>query len=1084
MKPIVQYLKKFTGPLGADQLSDGELLEQFVRRQDSAAFELLMQRHGPMVLNVCRKLLRDPHDADDAYQAVFLVLVRRAASLEKRPYLGGWLYQVAQRTGLKARMLAARRHERHQPLDDQQAGSEVVSMHDADTHSVLSEELSRLPEKYRAPLVFCYLQGKSTEEAAQRMGCPRGTILWRLSRGRDLLRERLNRRGVALTATAVTAALTEQTASAGVPAALAESTARACLTLAAGKPLAEAALSTTTQTLAHEVNRSLTVGHYRIVATIALGIGLVLGAAGWLGWAFLSSTPNDVDLSPVTLPADPQAPVVTLDLVAADAPAGAQPLLSLLADGTALTPVDNDLLQANLEPAELQELLSFIVRKQAFFAKDSAALEAEMRQAAARKGLVHGFPHSSVSVLRVQADGRTHEVRLAALGDGLVRQYPEVEGVSQLNDIQQRLMKVVHLVRAGGKQGVALALDEANRRLQEEVPGAPALTASDLHEARVNGPATEVIFERRGLGAERDPFTFVYARVRLEAPRVEVVVRARLQGGAEVAAASGKLDRPLNVTPKPIAGDKAVKYDYDIVYVRSPRPGDEKLTAWAEAFAPARMQAGSDLVLLHPDGSEEVLVEAKDGAVADPYVSFDGAWVFYAYFHDMKTRTQGGLSPAGSDIYKIHVPTRKVVRLTHQERTPNTGVVGENGLKNVGVFNLGPCPLPGGRIMFTSNRNGFVPPKEYTRPTLQLFTMDEDGQNVEMIGHLNIGSALHPTILRDGRVMFSSYESQGVRDLRQWGIWTIHPDGTNWGPLVSAFRGEFLFHFQTQLSSGDIVVEEYYNLNNQGFGTYYKLPESPGTGNAPFGPGYRLSERNPELVNLHDRRMPFTPTGMQAFTPFVTAFDSPAPLANRADPQSPRVGKFTHPSGAPENHLLTVWSPGAVNINGSHKASWYPAVDSGIYLIKSGQPLAEPGDMLLIKNDPRYNEQWPRALVPYRRVYGVEQPALPKPLTNDGTLSKHLPAGTPFGLVGSSSLYKRESFPDGVVRDGKVAAEFAGGNDPYEGLDSFNGYPKRTPNWLKQGADAGKYSNSEVHAVRILAMEPTTIGRKRFWNYA
>lgn len=230
--------------------------------------------------------------------------------------------------------------------------------------------------------------------------------------------------------------------------------------------------------------------------------------------------------------------------------------------------------------------------------------------------------------------------------------------------------------------------------------------------------------------------------------------------------------------------------------------------------------------------------------------------------------------------------------------------------------------------------------------------------------------------------------------------------------------------------------------------------------------------------------MPFTPTGMKSLTPFVSAFDSPAPRSNRADPQSPRVGKFTHPSGAPDNHLLTVWSPGSVNINGSHQASWFPAVDSGIYVIKSGQTLEEPGAMLLIKNDPRYNEQWPRALVPYRRIYGVEQPALPAPLANDGTLSPHLPAGSPFGLVGTSSLYKRESFPDGLVREGKVAAEFAGNNDPYEGLESFNGYPKRTPNWLKQGADAGKYGNSDIHAVRILAMEPTTTGRKRFWNYA
>src|SRR5262249_49912533 len=136
---------------------------------------------------------------------------------------------------------------------------------------------------------------------------------------------------------------------------------------------------------------------------------------------------------------------------------------------------------------------------------------------------------------------------------------------------------------------------------------------------------------------------------------------------------------------------------------------------------------------------------------------------------------------------------------------------------------------------------------------------------------------------------------------------------------------------------------------------------------------------------------------------------------------SPRVGKVTHPSAAPDNHLLTVWSPGSVNRTMREK----PPFDSGIYLIKSGKPIDEPGQMLLIKNDPRYHEQWPRALVPYKRIYGVDAPRLLAPLANDGKLSRHLPEGTPFGLVGTSSLYKRESYPYGAVRPGSVTATFA-----------------------------------------------------------
>jgi hypothetical protein len=132
--------------------------------------------------------------------------------------------------------------------------------------------------------------------------------------------------------------------------------------------------------------------------------------------------------------------------------------------------------------------------------------------------------------------------------------------------------------------------------------------------------------------------------------------------------------------------------------------------------------------------------------------------------------------------------------------------------------------------------------------------------------------------------------------------------------------------------------------------------------------------------------------------------------------------------------------------------------------------------LLLIKNDPKYNEMWPRALVPYERIHGVKEPKALSPLANDGSLSRHLPAGTPFGLVGTSSFYKRESYPNGVVKPGTVTAGYAGG-DPsgYEDLDPFN--PARdgdSLNWFNQGADAGRYTNADIHAVRVLAMEPAT----------
>jgi hypothetical protein len=530
---------------------------------------------------------------------------------------------------------------------------------------------------------------------------------------------------------------------------------------------------------------------------------------------------------------------------------------------------------------------------------------------------------------------------------------------------------------------------------------------------------------------------------------------------------------PLNVEPQPIAKDVAVKYDFDIVYVKAPRPVGKVASRWAEVGDPRTMDPGAALMLLRPDGSEEVLVPVKaHESIADPFVSFDGQWVYYAKMHD-------ALKHQGADIYKVHVPSRKIVQLTKQTFTPNTGAAdwSKTKLPSWGVYNLGPTPVPGGKIAFVSDRNAFRGTNTGYAPhalALQLFVMDEDGANVECIGHLNLGMALHPVILKDGRLMFSSLESQGLRSAHMWGIWAIHPDGSNWSPLVSAFdmsNGTTdSFHFQTQLSDGDIVVQSYYNLNNFGFGMYFKQPIAPPDGYPPFGPGYPQDPRNAALRNgrySHGRaqilRLPFTPHGMETLTPFLHRQDTPAPESVIGKKDSPRLGKVTHPSGAPDNHLLTVWAPGSVH------GSSTTLMDSGIYLIKDGKPFENPGQMLLIKNDPNFNEQWPRALVPYKRIYGIDAPPVLTPIANDGTKSKHLPEGTPFGLVGTSSLYKRESYPFGAVPPGKVTAGFVATKEGRNDRGILG-----SSHWRVQGSDAGLYENDDIHAIRILLLEPTT----------
>src|SRR5262249_17501866 len=151
------------------------------REGDEAAFTALVNRHGPMVLGVCRRVLRPAHDADDAFQATLLVLLRKARPLRRPELLGNWLYGVAHRTALKARTLAAKRRARERPVVDHLAGAPSPTAAWGDVRPVLDEEVSRLPAKYRAPVVLCYLEGKTNEEAARLLGCPTGTVFSRLA---------------------------------------------------------------------------------------------------------------------------------------------------------------------------------------------------------------------------------------------------------------------------------------------------------------------------------------------------------------------------------------------------------------------------------------------------------------------------------------------------------------------------------------------------------------------------------------------------------------------------------------------------------------------------------------------------------------------------------------------------------------------------------------------------------------------------------------------------------------------------------------------------------------------------------------
>jgi RNA polymerase sigma factor (sigma-70 family) len=266
------------------RLTDGQLLERFVTRRDAgaeAAFAALIQRHGPMVWGVCRRILKDPHDAADAFQATFLVLVRKAATVRVDDSLGRWLYGVSRRVAVRAKRTAARRSTR-----EGRGGEMVVGPDPAPDRSelltVLDEEIARLPERFRAAVVLCDLGDMTHEEAARQLGCAVGTVGSRLVRGRERLRDRLTRRGLGPAAGLLGAGLSGDTASAAVPMALVNSTVR----IAAGEA---AAVTANVSALTKGALKAMILTRLNFVAALVLP-----AAAGLIVLAYAAPSKSKV----------------------------------------------------------------------------------------------------------------------------------------------------------------------------------------------------------------------------------------------------------------------------------------------------------------------------------------------------------------------------------------------------------------------------------------------------------------------------------------------------------------------------------------------------------------------------------------------------------------------------------------------------------------------------------------------------------------------------------------------------------------------------------------------------------------------
>jgi RNA polymerase sigma factor (sigma-70 family) len=263
-------------------MTDGQLLDRFLTQRDEAAFEALMRRHGPMVLSVCRRVLADPHDAEDAFQATFLVLVRKAASLKQRELVGNWLYGAAYRAALEAKAARRRSRERQvHPMPEPIAATAEIG---EDLRPLLDRELSRLPDKYRVPVVLCDLEGRTRREVARQLGVPVGTLSGRLTTARRRLAERLTRHGVVLSSTGLVAVLWESTASARVPAPLAASTLKAVTAVAAGQAALAGIVSANVAALTEGVMRTMLLTNLKSMTTAFLAATLIGGGVTLLAY--------------------------------------------------------------------------------------------------------------------------------------------------------------------------------------------------------------------------------------------------------------------------------------------------------------------------------------------------------------------------------------------------------------------------------------------------------------------------------------------------------------------------------------------------------------------------------------------------------------------------------------------------------------------------------------------------------------------------------------------------------------------------------------------------------------------------------
>jgi RNA polymerase sigma factor (sigma-70 family) len=469
---VIQHLHRAVLLRDGTGLSDEQLLEAYVSRCEEPALAALVCRHGPMVWGVCQRVLGNYHDAEDAFQATFLVLVRKAASIASPKLLANWLYGVAHQTVLKARATAAKRRakERQATMMPEPAATEQDLWNDL--QPLVDQELSRLPEKYRVAIVLCGLEGKTRKQVARQLGVAEGTLAARLVRGRAMLAKRLARHGLAVSAGSLAAVLAQNAASASAPTSVVVSTIKATSLFVAGQAVATGVISVKVAGLTEGVLKAMTTAKIKVALEVLLGFAVLAGGSAL---TYRTIAAEQRNASPETATKAEEKPKED-GKKAKTVLLAPRTVVAVDATNRAITvrPTIIQLKKAALDPGDLPDQTFDVAKEVVIEVDDKAAKLADL-------------PVGAPVYVRVSADGKTaHSIRtLAPRMSGQVTDVDAKKGAITIDVGGKGLIETLSVVK-----GAPVEIDGKPGKLVDLPLAADVILRMSVDERTVRGIRT------------------------------------------------------------------------------------------------------------------------------------------------------------------------------------------------------------------------------------------------------------------------------------------------------------------------------------------------------------------------------------------------------------------------------------------------------------------------------------------------------------------------------------------------------------------------------------------------------------------